>query len=104
MSPKAFKFIGFGATDVAKPYEFTGFGAMDVAKSYKFTQRRAYGRILDFNFRGRTENSHEMVLELLTRADFKCELHHVSSLTRLKVSWGQVWPENSPKSKVKCGF
>ncbi len=27
MSPKPYKFIGFGAMDVTKPYEFIGFGA-----------------------------------------------------------------------------
>ncbi len=38
-----------------------------------------------------------MVLELVSGADFRCVLHHLSSLTRLKGSWGQVWPENNPK-------
>ncbi len=32
MLPKLYKFIGFGAMDVAKPHKFIRFGAMDVAK------------------------------------------------------------------------
>ena len=31
-----------------------------------------YGRILDFSFGGRTEDGHEMVLELVSGADFRC--------------------------------
>ncbi len=58
---------------------------------------RTYGRILDFSFGGRTENGHGMVLELVSGSDFRCVLHHLASLTRLKGSWGQVWPANGPK-------
>ncbi len=36
------RFIGFRAMDVAKPYEFIGFGAMDVAKPYKFYRVRGH--------------------------------------------------------------
>ena len=36
MSPKPYKFIGFGAMEVTKPYKFIGFGAMEVTKPYKF--------------------------------------------------------------------
>ncbi len=32
--------------------------------------------ILDFSFGGRTENGHEMALELLSGADFSCILHN----------------------------
>ncbi len=65
---------------------------------------RTYGRILDFCFGGRIENGHEMVLESVSEADFMCVLHHLSSLTCLKWSWGQVWPENGPKPKLKFIF
>ena len=65
---------------------------------------RTYGRILDFSFGGRTENDHEMVLELVSGADFRFVLHHLSSLTCFKGSWGQVWPENGPKPKLKSRF
>ncbi len=65
---------------------------------------RTYGRILDFSFGGRTENGHETVLELVSGADFRCVLHHVSSLFGLLGSWGQVWPENGPKPKLKSIF
>jgi hypothetical protein len=34
---------------------------------------------------------------LVYGADFKCVLHHFSSLTRLTGSWGQVWPESGRK-------
>ena len=56
---------------------------------------------LDFSFGGRTQNRYEMALELVSGADFRCVLHHLSSLTRLKGSWGQVWSENDPKPKLK---
>jgi hypothetical protein len=59
---------------------------------------RTYGRSLDFSFGGRTENGHEMVLELVSGADTRCVLHHFSSLTCLKGSWGQVC---GPKQKLK---
>ncbi len=55
---------------------------------------RTYWRILDFSFGGRTENGHEMALELVSGVDFRCIVHHVSSLTRLKRSWGQVCTQN----------
>ena len=45
-----------------------------------------------------------MVLELVSGADFRCVLHHFSSLTCLKGSWGQVWPESGPKPKLKFRF
>ncbi len=65
---------------------------------------RTYGGILDFSFGGRTENRYEMTLELVSGADFTCVLHHLSSLTRLEGSLGQVWPENGPKPKLKFIF
>ncbi len=61
-------------------------------------------RISDFSFGGRTDNCHEMVLDLVFGVDFKCVLHHFSSLTSLKASWGQVAPESGPKPKVKFRF
>ncbi len=60
---------------------------------------RTYGRILDFSFVGRTANCYETALRLVSGTDFRSLLHHSSSLTRLKGSWGQVWPENGPKTK-----
>ncbi len=63
---------------------------------------RTYGRISDFSFGGRTDNGHEMVSALVSGADFRCVLHQFSSLTWLKGSWGQVWPENGPKPKLKA--
>jgi hypothetical protein len=41
--------------------------------------------------------SHEMALELVYGANFRCGLHHISSLTRLKGSWGQLWSKTNPK-------
>ncbi len=54
-------------------------------------QVRTYGKILDFSC------GDEFVLELVSGADFRCVLHHISSLTHLKKSWGQVWLESGPK-------
>ncbi len=65
---------------------------------------RTYGRILDFSFGGRTENRYEMALEMVSGAAFRGVLHHLLNLTRLKAYWGQVWPENSPKPKLKSRF
>ncbi len=62
---------------------------------------RTYGRISDGSFGGRAEKRHEMALCLAPGADCTCVLHHFSSLTRLKGSWGQAWPENGPKPKLK---
>ncbi len=62
---------------------------------------RTYGMISDFSFGGRTENGHEMVFELVFGVDVRCLLHHFSSLTCLKGSWGQVWPGHGPKPKLK---
>ncbi len=56
------------------------------------------------SFGGRTANGHEMVLELVSGADFRCVLHLLLSLTCLKRSWGQVWPETGPKPKLKYRF
>ncbi len=53
---------------------------------------RTYGKILDFSF------GHEIVLELVSGSDFMCFLRNLSSLTRFKRSWAQVWPENGPKA------
>ncbi len=60
---------------------------------------KVYGRILDFSFGGRTEHRYEMAFELVSGAGFRCVLHLLSSLTRLKRGWGwgQVWPGNGPK-------
>jgi hypothetical protein len=38
-----------------------------------------------------------MGVELVYGANFKCVLHHFSSLTRLKGSWGQLGPKTDPK-------
>jgi hypothetical protein len=65
---------------------------------------RTYGRILDFSFGDRTENENEMVLKLVSGVEFSCVLYHFSSPTCLKGSWGQVWPENGPKPKLKSIF
>ncbi len=43
---------------------------------------RTYERILDFSFRGRRDHGHEVAFELVSGADFRCVLHHLSSLTR----------------------
>ncbi len=61
--------------------------------------------ILGFNFRGRTDNCHEMALVLVSGADFKFVPHHFSTRARLAGSWGQVWLESGrqstkPKSQV----
>ncbi len=56
---------------------------------YAIILGRAYGRISDFSFDGRTENGHEVAFELVSWADFKCLLHHFSSLAQLKRSWGR---------------
>jgi hypothetical protein len=53
---------------------------------------------------GAADKGHEMVLELVSGAVSICVLHHFSSLTRLKGSWGQVCPENVPKPKLKSIF
>jgi hypothetical protein len=58
---------------------------------------RTYGRILDLSFGGRTENGPEIIFECVSGADVGFVLHHSSCLTRLKGSWGQVWPESGPK-------
>ncbi len=63
-----------------------------------------YGRILDFCFGDRTGNAHVMALQWVSRSSLICVLHHFSSLTRLKRSWGQVWPEHGPKLDVKFRF
>ncbi len=65
---------------------------------------RTYGRIVDFSFGGRTENGRGTVLYLVSGAESRCTPHHYSSLTRLKGSWGQVWPDNDPKLKLKFIF
>ncbi len=44
---------------------------------------RTYGRILDFSFGNQTENGYEMAFELVSGADFRCVLDHLSVLTRL---------------------
>ncbi len=41
-------------------------------------------RMLDWSFGGRTEQGHEMAAELVSRADFRCVLHHFSSRPRLE--------------------
>ncbi len=38
-----------------------------------------------------------MVLESAYEANFRCVLHHLSSLTRSKGPWGQLWPKTDPK-------
>ncbi len=63
-----------------------------------------YWRILDFSFGGRTENRYDLALEMVSGANFRCVLHHISSLTRLEGSWDQVWPESGPKPKIKYIF
>ena len=40
-----------------------------------------------------------MALELVYGANFRRVLHHFSSLTRLKGSWGQLWPKTGPKQQ-----
>ena len=43
-----------------------------------------------------------MAFKLVYGANFRCVLHHFSSLTRLKGSCGQLWPKTCPKhSKTK---
>ncbi len=56
---------------------------------------KTYWEILDLSF------GHEMVLEFVSGADFRCVLHHLTNLTHLKGSWGQVWPESCPKPANK---
>ena len=56
------------------------------------------------SFGGRTEHGHEMLLDFVSGADFRCVLHHFSSPTCLTGSWGQVVPESGPKPKLKSRF
>ncbi len=74
---------------------------LDLSRAPNTILGRKYGRVLDFSFGGRTENGHEMVLEMVSGVDFETVLHHLSSLTWLRGSWGQVWQENGPKPKLK---
>ncbi len=72
-----------------------GFGPRCAAEA-NLELGRTYGRIFDLCFDCRTENGHEMALELVPGVDFRCVLHHLSR------SWGQVWLESGPKpSKTK---
>ncbi len=66
-------------------------------KPYRFILSRSHIRILDFSVDGGKE-SHAMALSLFSWADFRRVLHHLSSRTRLKRSWGQVWQESKRKS------
>ncbi len=43
------------------------------------------------------ENCHETDFELAYGANFRCVLHHLSSLTRLKWSWSHIRAENDRK-------
>ncbi len=43
-----------------------------------------------------------MAFELVSWVDFRCVLDHFSSLTRLKGSWGQVWPEIGLPGRVSA--
>ena len=47
---------------------------------------------------------HEMTLELVPGANFRCVLHHFSRPTRWSGSWGQVWPKKDRKTKLKLQF
>ncbi len=51
-----------------------------------------------FSFWGRTEKGYEMLLELVSGADFRCVLHDFSIWACLKGSWGKVWAESGRKS------
>ncbi len=60
--------------------------------------------IFHFCFWLRPGISHEMTLELVYGANVGCVLHHLSSLTRLNGSGGQLWPkptQNNKKIKLK---
>jgi hypothetical protein len=65
---------------------------------------RTYGRILDFSSCGRTENRYAMLFQWVSRVDFRCVLHHFSSLTCLNGSWAKIWSGSDPKPKVKSIF
>ncbi len=45
------------------------------------------------------ELAHEVALQLVYGANFRCVLYHFSSLTRLKGSWGKLWPKTDPKQQ-----
>ena len=45
----------------------------------------------------RPGNGHDMALDLVSGANFRCVLYHCSSLTRWSGSRGQDWPENNRK-------
>ncbi len=45
-----------------------------------------------------------MVFEFVSWADYGCVLHHFSSLTRLKGSWGQVWPKTGQNFNLYFSF
>jgi hypothetical protein len=48
----------------------------------------------------RKEYGNETTFDFVSGVDFRYVLHHLSSLTRFKGSWGRVWPESSPKTKI----
>ncbi len=72
--------------------------------SYLLIMGRTCGRILDFSFRSRTENYHGIAVEFVSEVVLRCVLHHCSSLTHLKGSWGQMLPESGPKFEHKGRF
>ncbi len=55
--------------------------------------------MLDFSFWLGPGISPEMALYLIYGPKCRWVLHHFPSLTRLKGSWGQFWPENKPKQQ-----
>jgi hypothetical protein len=64
----------------------------------------AYSVILNLSFSYGPQNCHEMTSEFVHGADFVGVLQHLLSPTRLKGSWGQLWPKSGPKTKTKiCG-
>ena len=54
--------------------------------------------ILHFSFWLGPGLGHAMTIQLVCGANYRCVLHqhHLSSLTRLKGSWGQLWPTTDP--------
>ncbi len=50
-------------------------------------------------FRLGSRINHEMALEFVYGVHFRCDLHHYSSLSRFKGSWGQLWPKTGPNQQ-----
>ena len=56
---------------------------------YSFRSCSLAGILLFKVFRLKPENGHQMALEVVSGAHFGCTLHHFSSWTRLRGSWGR---------------